>query len=72
MSLALVNIFTECIKEGLSNREWWVSTSAIPGSAPSFSFREESKVDGGGTCDAGLGFGSPTARSSSSGIGEPY
>ena len=46
VSLAPVNISPECLREGLSNREWWVSAPAIPGSAPITLFREESKGTG--------------------------
>lgn len=43
--LAPVNIFFECIKEGLSNREkGGCPLTAIPGSAPITQFREESVV----------------------------
>ncbi|GLJ59266.1 hypothetical protein SUGI_1500460 [Cryptomeria japonica] len=65
-------------REGLSNREWWVSThhfghsdksdNAIPGGV------EIRALDpfvgpGGISCDAGLGFGEPTGRSSAFSIG---
>lgn len=79
MSLAPVNIFPECLEEGLSNREWWVSThhfghswlgsdNAIPGGV-GIRALDPFVGPGGISCDAGLGFGEPTGRSSGFSIG---
>lgn len=79
MSLAPVSIFPECLEEGLSNREWLVSThhfghswlgsdNAIPGGV-GIRALDPFVGPGGILCDAGLGFGEPTGRSSGFSIG---
>ena len=79
MSLAPVSIFPECLEEGLSNREWLVSThhfghswlgsdNAIPGGV-GIRALDPFVGPGGISCDAGLGFGEPTGRSSGFSIG---